>query len=142
MYSYGPLHMPKQKQDDRLEHTYSSYVRIRDVALKTCQRQWTIGRSGERGSGISVLAAQHDDNDDDYCSNSFFEKIYSIFSLCMASNILMKLQTKMLPLDFCINSFNNLLYSWNVRSCRLILWKTFRIFPFIYLFTVFCLYMA
>ena len=36
-----------------------------DVALKTCQRRWTIGRSGERGSGISVLAARHDDDDDD-----------------------------------------------------------------------------
>ena len=36
MYSYGPLHMAKQKQDDQLEHTYSSYVRIRDVILKTC----------------------------------------------------------------------------------------------------------
>ena len=24
-----------------------------------------IGRSGERGSGISVLAARHDDDDDD-----------------------------------------------------------------------------
>ena len=24
-----------------------------------------IGRSGERGSGISVLATRHDDNDDD-----------------------------------------------------------------------------
>ena len=28
------------------------------------QKQWMIGRSGERGSGISVLAAQHDDDDD------------------------------------------------------------------------------
>ena len=46
-------------------HTFSSYVRIRDVALKTCQRRWTIERSGERGSGISVLAARHDDDDDD-----------------------------------------------------------------------------
>ena len=64
MYSYGPPHMAKQKQDDRLEHTYSSYVRIRDVAQKTCQRRWMIGRSGERGSGISVLAARHDDGDD------------------------------------------------------------------------------
>ena len=36
MYSYGPPHMAKQKQDDQVEHTYSSYVRIRDVALKTC----------------------------------------------------------------------------------------------------------
>ena len=62
MYSYGPPHMAKQKQDDQLEHTYSSYVRIRDVALKTCQKRWMIGRSGERGSGISVLAARHDDD--------------------------------------------------------------------------------
>ena len=43
-------------------HTYSSYVRIRDVALKTCLGWWTIGRSGERGSGISVLVARHDDD--------------------------------------------------------------------------------
>ena len=28
--------MAREKQDDRLEHTCSSYVRIRDVALKTC----------------------------------------------------------------------------------------------------------
>ena len=27
--------------------------------------RWTIGRSGERGSGISVLPARHDDDDDD-----------------------------------------------------------------------------
>ena len=60
MYSNGPLHMAEKKQDDQLEHTYSSYVRIRDVALKICRRRWTIGRSGERGPGISVLAARHD----------------------------------------------------------------------------------
>ena len=67
MYSYGPPHMVERKQDDQLEPTFSSYVRIRNVALKTCQKRWTIGRSSERGSGISVLAARHDDdNDDDY----------------------------------------------------------------------------
>ena len=66
MYSYRPPHIAGQKQDDQLKHTYSSYVRIRDVALKTCQRRWTIGRSGERGSGISVLATRHDDDDDFY----------------------------------------------------------------------------
>ena len=64
MYSYGPPHMAGQKQDDQLEHTYNSCVRRRDVALKTCQRRWTIGSSGERGSGISVLAARHDDDDE------------------------------------------------------------------------------
>ena len=62
MYSYGPPHMAGQKQDDQLKHTFSSYVRIQDVALKTCQRRWTIGRSGERGSGISVLVTRHDDD--------------------------------------------------------------------------------
>ena len=65
MYSYGPPHMVEQKQDNQLEHAYSSYVRIRNVALRICRRQWTIGRSGERGSGIPVLAARHDDDDDD-----------------------------------------------------------------------------
>ena len=62
MYSYGPPHMAGQKQDDQLEHTFSSYMRIQDVAQKTYQRWWTIRRSGERGSGISVLAARHDDD--------------------------------------------------------------------------------
>ena len=65
MYSYGPQHMAKQKQDDQLEHTYSSYVRIRYVALKTCQRRWMIGRSVEGWSGIFVLVARDDDDNDD-----------------------------------------------------------------------------
>ena len=33
-----------------------------DVALRTDQKRLTIGRSGERESGISVLAARHDDD--------------------------------------------------------------------------------
>ena len=57
-------------------HTYSSYLRIRDVALKTCLRWWTIGRSDERGSGISVLVERHDDDDDD---DDIYKNIY-IFS--------------------------------------------------------------
>ena len=57
--------MAEKEQDDQLEHTYSSSVRIQDIALKTCQRRRTIGRSGERGSGISELAARHEDDDDD-----------------------------------------------------------------------------
>ena len=56
-------HMAVQKQDDQHKHTFSSYVRIRDVVLKTYLGRWTIGRSGERGSGISVLPARYDDDD-------------------------------------------------------------------------------
>ena len=37
----------------------------RMLSLRTCLGRWTIGRSGERGSGISVLPARHDDDDDD-----------------------------------------------------------------------------
>ena len=73
MYSYKPPHMAGQKQDDQYEHKYSSYVRIRDVALKTCRMRWTIGRSGGRGSGISELAARHDDDDYDIFTTLYID---------------------------------------------------------------------
>ena len=63
MYSYGSPHTAAQKQDDQHERTFSSYVRIQVVVLKTYLGRWTIGRSGERGSGISVLPARDDDDD-------------------------------------------------------------------------------
>ena len=62
--------MAEQKQDDQHEHTFSNYVMIRDVAQKTCQRRWTIEKSGERGSGISMLPARHDDDDHDDISSA------------------------------------------------------------------------
>ena len=65
MYSYGPPLMAEREQDDQLEHTYSSHVKIRDVVQKTRRRRWMIGKSGERGSGISVRVVRHDDDDDD-----------------------------------------------------------------------------
>ena len=37
MYSCGPLHITEQRQDNKLEPTYSSSVLIRDVSLKTCR---------------------------------------------------------------------------------------------------------
>ena len=70
--------MAKQKQNDQLEDTYSSYVRIRDVALKTCQKWWMIGRIGERGPWISVLAVRYNDDDDDYVT--YIQKIIALFS--------------------------------------------------------------
>ena len=61
MYSYEPLHMAEQKQGDQLEPTYSSSVRIRGIAPRTCWMRLTIGRCGKRGLGISVLMARQDD---------------------------------------------------------------------------------
>ena len=63
MYSCGSLHVDEQRQDVQLEPTYTSSVAIRDVALRTCRKQWTIGRWGERGSEISVLIARYCDDD-------------------------------------------------------------------------------
>ena len=57
--------MDEQRQDDQLEPIYNSSVPIQDVTLKTYRKRWTIERGGERGSGISVLMARHDDDDDD-----------------------------------------------------------------------------
>ena len=45
-----------------------------------------IGRSGERGSGISVLAARHDDDDDclkNFDSNEFYS-LTELNMLCCA----------------------------------------------------------
>ena len=66
MYSYGPPHMAVKNQNDQHEHAFSNYMRIQDVVQKTCLRRWTIRKSGERGSGISVLPARHDDDDEVY----------------------------------------------------------------------------
>ena len=71
--------MAMQKLDDQHEHTFSNYVRIRDVVQKTCLRRWAIGKSGQRGSGISVLPARHDDDDDD---DLWKKKIQIIYSSC------------------------------------------------------------
>ena len=57
--------MDEQRQNVQLEPTYSSSVLIQYVALRIFRKQWTIGKCGERGSGISMLIARHDDDDDD-----------------------------------------------------------------------------
>ena len=78
MYSYGSPHTAAQKQDDQHERTFSSYVRIQVVVLKTYLGRWTIGRSGERGSGISVLPARYDDDE-----SSFMTHKCQVFCFCL-----------------------------------------------------------
>ena len=53
--------MDEQSQVDQLEPICSCSVPIRDAALKTYHKQWTIWRGGERGSVISALIVRHDD---------------------------------------------------------------------------------
>ena len=83
---WTPTYIAVQKQDDQLELTYSNYVRTQDVTMKTCRRRWTIGRSGGRGSGISVLAARHDHDDDVSCLK-IFSKIIWLVSKLFQKNI-------------------------------------------------------
>ena len=56
--------MDEQRQDIQLEPIYNSSVLIRDVALRTCCKQWTYGEVWRERSEISVLIARHDDDDD------------------------------------------------------------------------------
>ena len=57
--------MDEQKQEDQLEPIYYSSAPIQDIALKNSQDRWTIETGSERGSGRSVLAERHGDDDDD-----------------------------------------------------------------------------
>ena len=43
---------------------------IQDVAWKTYREGWTIGTSGGKGSGKSVLMACYDDDDDNICTHT------------------------------------------------------------------------
>ena len=43
-----------------------------------------IGRNGERGSGISALAARHDDDDDDYAKPNYLKwNFFLTLKLCL-----------------------------------------------------------
>ena len=53
--------MDEQRQDNQLEPIYNSSVPIQDITLKTWE-QWIIETGSERGSGRSMLAANHVDD--------------------------------------------------------------------------------
>ena len=101
--------MTVEKQDDQHEHTFSSYVRIRDVVQKTYQGRWTIGRSCKRGSGISVLPALYDDDDDD--------DIYIYFLL------LGKKASKYSSINSKTRTYEDIIHLIWTSVIRIILWK-------------------
>ena len=82
----------EQKQDDQPELTYSSYVKTRDVTLKTCRRWWMIGRSVERGSGISVLEARHEDDDKDDFGNCAQKRLQLSYTKTTSDMVLLNHQ--------------------------------------------------
>ena len=129
--------MPEQKQDDQLEHTYSSYVRIRDVTLKTCQRQWMIERSGERGSGISVLEAWHDDDDDDIIlavqnSSQNMVILYIIFYFLI--NFYLLIECCNLLLNHLISVYLLVWILWHINLQRLFNAKFSYLYIYIYIY--------
>ena len=105
MYSYGSPHMAAQKQDDQLEHTFSSYV-----VLKTYLGWWTMGRSGERGSGISVLPARYDD-DDDKCLDFRLELVNEFTKIVLGA------------FEPFIGHYRGLL-AWIKWNCKWVFWKS------------------
>ena len=75
----------------------------------------TIRRSGERGSGISVLAARHDDNDDE------LKECKKVEEICCSSDFSKKPLWK-LPWKTCMNKIiiNSCLFSYSVT--RIFIW--------------------
>ena len=51
--------MDEERQEDKLETSYSSSVPRRDIALKTCREQWTIKKGGAKGSRIFLQMVRH-----------------------------------------------------------------------------------
>ena len=77
MYSYGPHHTDKQRQDNQIKPIYDSYVPIHDVAWGICRERWTIGTGDERRSGKTVLAVWYDDDSFKMKASTNYLKIHS-----------------------------------------------------------------
>ena len=138
--------MAAQKQDDQLERTFSSYVRIQAVVLKTYLGRWTIGRSGGRGSGISVLPARYDDDDESYITprlNKHIKNIQFYFFLCSSLVYLLPIFWHFLLEFLCFRSFLLFIYNFippGISFSRLDIFSQGRIFiliSFIFIGTIF-----
>ena len=136
MHSCGPPHMANQKQDGQLEHTYSSYVMIRDVTLKTCQRRWMIGRRGDRESGISLLAA-HDDDIFVFCV-CVHEWAYTLYMHSLLHLYLFKFFSMDIVISF--SSTYYLLYIYIYIYIYVCVCVCVCVCPFVYVCTYICVY--
>ena len=73
MYSHGTPHMTGQKQDDQLEHTYTQQL-CEDTGCSSEDLPKAMNDREKRGSGISVLAARHDDDVVNFTSHSILRE--------------------------------------------------------------------
>ena len=94
MYFYGPPHIAGHKQDDQLEHTYNSYVRIRDVPEDLPEAM------NDREKWREMLVARHDDDTD----NIIIAEIITLISLTLRNHISNKL-TENLIMQFLLSIF-------------------------------------
>ena len=70
------------------------YIKQLSVALKTYRKRWTVGRSGKRGSGISVLMAWQDDGDE-----MIEEFYYPLIGLCQVIRLRTNLDLILIALN-------------------------------------------
>ena len=68
--------MGVQGLDNQLELIYNSSALTQDLTWMTCRKRWMIERNTERGSGKSVQAARHDDDDDNAEDKANMKIIY------------------------------------------------------------------
>ena len=115
--------MDEQRQDDQLEPIY---VSIQDITLKTCREQWTIDMGGGKGSGRSVLAARHDDDDIGKFENKPFGRREK------------KTKRKIKLADFITRTLSpeiQLFYKNEVNTCQQ--WKMRAIFIYLFIYSFF-----
>ena len=68
MYNNNILDFQESTTILPIENSYNSSVPFQDIALKTYRKWWTKEKGGGKGSGMSLLNAWHD-GDDDICGS-------------------------------------------------------------------------
>ena len=77
-----------------------------------------IGKSGERGSGIFVLAARHYDDDDDLAFDWPYEEVHRSISLTSSSLLLQQCPACLVRLAWIVFVIGGRwLYSWCLVGC-------------------------
>ena len=74
MYTYEPPHMAEQKQDEQLGTYIQQLCEDTGCSPRHLPEPMNDRECDERVSGISVLAARHDEEDDTLASNHYLNR--------------------------------------------------------------------